>query len=69
MNDLVSRQAVIDAIMSLPSEQPNNVNITWSDKIPRKTKLYCSMSGYLCEFATEFGYCQITACVKGRRTE
>lgn len=52
------------------AEKP--INITWSDKTARKTKLYCRKSGYLCEFATEHGYCQITVCVKeplvGRRT-
>ena len=27
-------------------------------------KRYCRYKGIMCEFATEFGYCQITACVK-----
>ena len=53
------------------AEKP--ISITWSDKTARKTKLYCRKSGYLCEFATEYGYCQITMCVKeplaGRRTD
>lgn len=53
------------------AEKP--ISITWSDKTARKTKLYCRESGYLCEFATEYGYCQITVCVKeplaGRRTD
>ena len=53
------------------AEEP--ISITWSDKTARKTKLYCRKSGYLCEFATEYGYCQITMCVKeplaGRRTD
>ena len=53
------------------AEKP--ISITWSDKTARKTKLYCRKSGYLCEFATEHGYCQITMCVKeplaGRRTD
>ena len=53
------------------AEKP--ISITWSDKTARKTKLYCRKSGYLCEFATEYGYCQITVCVKeplaGRRTD
>lgn len=40
------------------------ISITWSDKTAIKTKLYCRESGYLCEFATEHGYCQITVCVK-----
>lgn len=25
---------------------------------------YCRYKGILCEFATEYGYCQITVCVK-----
>ena len=53
------------------AEKP--ISITWSDKTARKTKLFCRKSGYLCEFATEHGYCQITVCVKkplaGRRTD
>lgn len=53
------------------SEKP--LRITWSDKTARKSRLYCKMSGYMCEFATEHGYCQITVCVKeplvGRRTD
>ena len=38
--------------------------ITWTDKTARKAKKYCKTSGYLCEFATEHGCCQITLCVK-----
>ena len=44
------------------AEKP--ISITWSDRTVKKTKLFCRKSGYLCEFATEYGYCQITACVK-----
>ena len=44
------------------AEEP--ISITWSDKTARKTKLFCRKSGYLCEFATEYGSCQITMCVK-----
>lgn len=25
---------------------------------------YCMSTGRMCEYATEFGYCQLTACVK-----
>lgn len=25
---------------------------------------YCKYKGIQCEFATEYGYCQITACVR-----
>ena len=28
-------------------------------------KRYCRYTGRICEFATEFGYCKITVCVKG----
>ena len=53
------------------AEEP--ISITWSDKIARKTKLYCRKTGYLCEFSTEYGYCQLSVCVKeplvGRRTD
>ena len=28
---------------------------------------YCRYKGILCEFATEYGYCQVTACVKRLR--
>lgn len=28
---------------------------------------YCRHKGILCEFATEYGYCQVTACVKRLR--
>ena len=53
------------------AEKP--ISITWSDKTVRKTKLFCRKSGYLCEFATEHGYCQIAVCVKeplaGRRID
>ena len=30
-------------------------------------KRYCRYTGKICEFATEFGYCKITVCVKGLR--
>ena len=75
----------VTRLLSLPSAQHKKygdfderaeypISITWSDKTTaRKTKLYCKKSGYLCEFATEYGYCQITVCVKeplaGRRTD
>ena len=32
-------------------------------------KRYCRYTGKMCEFATEFGYCKITACVKGEGIE
>ena len=28
---------------------------------------YCRYNDILCEFATEYGYCQVTACVKHLR--
>ena len=58
------KRAVHRIIASLPSTQP--ISITWSDNTARKTNVYCSKSGYLCEFATEYGHCQLTGCVKER---
>lgn len=52
----------LEMAISALAEKP--ISITWSDNTAKKTKLYCRKSGYLCEFATEYGYCQITACVK-----
>lgn len=30
-------------------------------------KRYCKQTGQMCEFATDFGYCQLTACSKQNR--
>lgn len=40
------------------------ISITWSDNTLSHSKLYCKKTGYLCEFATEYGYCQLTICAK-----
>lgn len=37
----------------------NNSTSNWNP-----VKRMCRFTGLMCEFATDFGYCQVTACVK-----
>lgn len=37
----------------------NNSTTSWN-----LDKRLCKATGLMCELATEFGYCQITACIK-----
>lgn len=48
-------------------------NVIWGIDMNNSTtnyqpvKRYCRYTGEECELATDFGYCQITACVKYNR--
>ena len=52
----------IDAV----NMQPTIRTIATDTNVDDKTgmKRYCRYHGIMCEFATEYGYCQITACAK-----
>lgn len=55
-------EAIRVAIKALEEQ----TKITWSNKDLQRFTRYCKNTGYACEFATEYGYCQLTVCVKGR---
>ena len=74
--DLISKQWLLkcidDGSIKFDTEKDTNRFIHLVRDIaptiePERMKRYCRYHGIMCEYATEYGYCQITACVKRGR--